>query len=84
MRSIPAQKLLAHISLFLVLVLLLAACGTSSAGPTPAPGPSIATQADAFLEQQIANHNFSCTILVSASSHPEHIGVLVLRVCLTC
>lgn len=58
------RSLLTRVSLFLVFVLLLAACGTSSAGTTPAPGPSFATQADAFLEQQVANHTFSGTVQV--------------------
>lgn len=69
MRSIPSNKsyrsLLAGISPFLVFILLLAACGKTDAVPAPTPTASFATQADAFLEQQVANHIFSGTVQVT-------------------
>lgn len=69
MKSIPSnnpyRSLLAGISLFLVVLLLLAACGKTNVVPTPTPLPSFATQADAFLEQHVANHAFSGTVQIT-------------------
>src|SRR5690349_21622012 len=67
MRNITANKsyrsLLAGISLFLVFLLLLAACGSTNTRTTPTP--SLATQADAFLNQRVANHAFSGVVQVT-------------------
>jgi hypothetical protein len=52
-------------SLFLVCALLLAGCGGDTLQNASTPAPSFASQADAFLSQEVANRLFSGVVLVS-------------------
>jgi D-alanyl-D-alanine carboxypeptidase len=70
MRKVPStnwyRSWLTGVNLFLVFMLTLSACGgTTTRGSTPTPTPSFATQADAFLTQQAADHKFSGVVQVS-------------------